>query len=191
MNGLGFPWPSLLEHMADQAMARFIGLQTPRAGTRPDRTVAWRTAMHPDTVPATPGRPSATALAGLTAAAIVGAVIPALAGLAFLVSLATRRPLIGGAARHWPWLTSYPPGDLPRRVQVGLTAVWGIGLLAAGARPGGQRDHRRPDHQQPRQLHHPGADRPGRRSRPGRHHHYLAAPHASVTEQYEADTRAL
>ena len=133
MNGLGFPWPSLLEHMADQAMARFIGLQTPRAGTRPDRTVAWRTAMHPDTVPATPGRPSATALAGLTAAAIVGAVIPALAGLAFLISLATQRPLIGAAARRWPWLTSYPPGGLPRRTQTGLTAAWGIGLLAADA----------------------------------------------------------
>ena len=89
--------------------------------------------MHFGTVPASSSRPSATALAGLTAAAIVGAVIPALAGLAFLISLATRRPLIGTAARRWPWLTSYPPGGLPRRTQVGLTAVWGIGLLAAGA----------------------------------------------------------
>ena len=88
--------------------------------------------MHLDTIPAPSSRPSATTLAALTAAAIVGAVIPALAGLAFLISLATRRPLIGGAARR-PWLTSYPPGDLPRRVQVGLTAVWGIGLLVAGA----------------------------------------------------------
>src|SRR5215813_8244453 len=89
--------------------------------------------MHFGTVPASSSRPSATALAGLTAAAIVGAVIPALAGLAFLISLATRRPLIGTAARRWPWLTSYPPGGLPRRTQVGLTAVWGIGLLAAEA----------------------------------------------------------
>jgi len=94
--------------------------------------------MHFGTVPASSSRPSssrpsAMALAGLTSAAIAGAVIPALAGLAFLISLATRRPLIGTAARRWPWLTSYPPGDLPRRTQAGLTAVWGIGLLAAGA----------------------------------------------------------
>jgi len=89
--------------------------------------------MHLGTVPASSSRPSATALTGLAAAAIVGAVLPALAGLAFLISLATRRPLIGAAARRWPWLTSYPPGSLPRRTQVGLTAVWGIGLLAAGA----------------------------------------------------------
>ena len=89
--------------------------------------------MHPDTASAPHRRPPATTLAGLGAAAIASAVIPALAGLAFLISLAARRPLIGGAARRWPWLTSYPPGDLPRRVQVGLTAVWGIGLLVAGA----------------------------------------------------------
>jgi hypothetical protein len=89
--------------------------------------------MHLGAVPAPSSRPSATALAGLTAAAITGAVLPALAGLAFLISLATRRPLIGTAARRWPWLTSYPPGGLPRRVQVGLTAAWGIGMLAAGA----------------------------------------------------------
>ena len=89
--------------------------------------------MHLDTIPAPSSRPSATTLAALTAAAIVGAVIPALAGLAFLISLVTRRPLIGTAARRWPWLTSYPPGDLPHRTQVGLTAIWGIGLLAAGA----------------------------------------------------------
>jgi hypothetical protein len=89
--------------------------------------------MHPDTVPAPYRRPPATTLAGLTAAAIVSAVIPALAGLAFLISIAVRRPLIGAAVRRWPWLTSYPPGGLPRRIQVGLTAAWGIGLLAAGA----------------------------------------------------------
>ena len=89
--------------------------------------------MHLDTVPASPSRPSATVLAGLAAAAIAGAVLPALAGLAFLISLATRRPLIGDAARRWPWLTSYPPGGLPRRTQTALTALWGIGLLAAGA----------------------------------------------------------
>src|SRR5262249_34881266 len=89
--------------------------------------------MHFGTVPASSSRPSATALAGLTAAAIVGAVIPALAGLAFLISLAPRRPPSGPAARPWPWLPSSPPGGPPRHTQVGLTAVWGIGLLAAGA----------------------------------------------------------
>src|SRR5215469_11164167 len=89
--------------------------------------------MHFGTVPAPSSRPSVTAVAGLTAAAIVGAVIPALAGLAFLISIATPRPLIGTAVRRWPWLTSYPPGDLPRHTQVGLTALWGTGLLAAGA----------------------------------------------------------
>jgi len=89
--------------------------------------------MQLSTASAPSRRPSATALAGLTAAAIVGAVIPALVGLAFLISLATRRPLIGAAVRRWPWLTSYPPGDLSRRTQAGLTAAWGIGLLAAAA----------------------------------------------------------
>ena len=71
--------------------------------------------MHP--IHASGNRPPATALAGL----------------AFLISLATRRPLIGKAARRWPWLTSYPPGGLPYRTQAGLTAAWGIGLLAAAA----------------------------------------------------------
>jgi hypothetical protein len=99
--------------------------------------------MHPDTAPAPtrrPGtgpapntRPAAATLAGRGAAALAGAVLPALAGLAFLISLAARRPLIGTAARRWPWLTSYPPGSLPRRTQAGLTAVWGVGLLAAAA----------------------------------------------------------
>src|SRR5262249_60870563 len=94
-------------------------------------TTQRKTTMHPGTVPASTSKPSATALAGLTTTAIVGAVIPALAGLAFLISLATRQPLIGTAVRRWPGLTSYPPGGLPRRTPVGLTAVWGIGRLAA------------------------------------------------------------
>jgi hypothetical protein len=44
--------------------------------------------MHP----ASRNGPPATTLAGLSAAAIVCAVIPALAGLVFLISLAARRP---------------------------------------------------------------------------------------------------
>ena len=98
---------------------------------RPDTVPA--PTRRPDIGPAPSSKPAAATLAGLTTAALVGAVLPALAGLAFLISLATRRPLIGAAARRWPWLTSYPPGGLPRRIQVGLTAAWGIGLLAAGA----------------------------------------------------------
>ena len=52
--------------------------------------------MHP--IPASGNRPPATALAGLAAAALVSAVIPAAAGLAFLISLAVRRPPRPGAA---------------------------------------------------------------------------------------------
>jgi hypothetical protein len=71
--------------------------------------------------------------------AIVGAVLPVLAELAFLVSLATRRPLIATAARRWPWLSGRPTGHQPsrdRRVMNGLTATWGIAMLAAGAAQG-------------------------------------------------------
>ena len=78
-------------------------------------------------------RPRAATLAGLAAAALVSAVIPAAAGLAFLISLAARRPLIAVAARRWPWLTSHPAAQPPHRTLTGLTAAWGIGLLAAGA----------------------------------------------------------
>ena len=48
--------------------------------------------MHP--LPASHNRPSATIVAGLIAAALVSAVIPAAAGLAFLISLAARRPCL-------------------------------------------------------------------------------------------------
>jgi hypothetical protein len=37
------------------------------------------------------------------------------------------------AARRWPWLTGRPAAEPPSRVLTGLTAAWGIGLLAAGA----------------------------------------------------------
>ena len=82
--------------------------------------------------PASRNRPTATTLAGLVAAALVSAVIPAVAGLAFLISLATRRPLIAVAARRWPWLTGRPAAQPSHRTLTGLTAAWGIGLLAAG-----------------------------------------------------------
>jgi hypothetical protein len=87
--------------------------------------------MHP--IPATRHRPPATALAGLAAAALVSAVIPAAAGLAFLISLAVRRPLAAAAARRWPWLTGRPAAQPPHRSLTGITAAWGIGLLAAAA----------------------------------------------------------
>jgi hypothetical protein len=60
-------------------------------------------------------------------------VIPAAAGLAFLISLAVRRPLIAVAARRWPWLTGRPAVQPSQRTLTGLTATWGIGLLAAAA----------------------------------------------------------
>jgi len=36
LNAPGFPWPGPLEQMADQAVARLIGLDTPGTGTSPD-----------------------------------------------------------------------------------------------------------------------------------------------------------
>ena len=53
-------------------------------------------------------RPSAATVAGLAAAALVSAVIPAAAGLAFLISLAIHRPLVAVAARRWPWPRAAP-----------------------------------------------------------------------------------
>jgi hypothetical protein len=87
--------------------------------------------MHP--IPAPRNRPSATTVAGLAAAAFVSAVIPAAAGLAFLISLAARRPLVAVAARRWPWLTGRPAAQPPHRTLTGLSAAWAIGLLAAAA----------------------------------------------------------
>ena len=87
--------------------------------------------MHP--TPATRQRPPATTLAGLTAAALISAVIPAAVGLAFLISLAIHRPLVAVAARRWPWLAGRPAAQPPHRTLTRLTAAWGIGLLAAGA----------------------------------------------------------
>ena len=87
--------------------------------------------MHP--TPATRQRPRVTTVAGLAAAALGSAVIPAAAGLAFLISLAARRPLVAVAARRWPWLTGRPAAQPPHRTLTGLTAAWGIGLLVAGA----------------------------------------------------------
>ena len=72
-------------------------------------------------------------MAGLAAAALVSAVIPAAAALAFLISLAARRPLVAVAAGRWHWLTGRPAAQLPHRTLTGLTAAWGIGLLAAAA----------------------------------------------------------
>ena len=87
--------------------------------------------MHP--TPAPRQRPRVTTVAGLAAAALVSAVIPAAAGLAFLISLAARRPLVAVAAQRWPWLTGRPAAPPPSRALTGLTAAWGIGLLAAAA----------------------------------------------------------
>jgi hypothetical protein len=87
--------------------------------------------MHP--IPVSRHRPPAITLAGLAAAALVSAVIPAAAGLAFLISLVARRPLVAAAVRRWPWLTGRRAAQPPHRTLTGLTAAWGIGLLAAAA----------------------------------------------------------
>ena len=87
--------------------------------------------MHP--IPAIRNRPPATTLVGLAAAALVSAVIPAAAGLVFLISLAARRPLVAVAARRWPWLTGRSAPQPPHLILTSLTAAWGIGLLAAAA----------------------------------------------------------
>ena len=87
--------------------------------------------MHP--TPPTRPRPRATTVAGLAAAALVSAVIPAAAALAFLISLAARRPLVAVAAGRWPWLAGRPAAQPSHRTLTGLTAAWGIGLLAAAA----------------------------------------------------------
>ena len=89
--------------------------------------------MTPVTIHPARTKPSAVTLAGLTAAALAAAVIPAAAGLAFLISLAARRPLVAVAARRWPWLTGQPAARPSRRTLSGLTAAWGAGLLAAAA----------------------------------------------------------
>ena len=96
--------------------------------------------MHP--IPASRQRPRVTTLAGLAAAALLSAVIPAAAGLAFLISLAARRPLIAVAARRWSWLTGRPAAQPPHRTLTGLTAGWGIGLLAAAAVQGDRKSTR-------------------------------------------------
>jgi hypothetical protein len=85
------------------------------------------------TTPASRNRPSGTTLARLAAAALFSAVIPAAAALAFLISLAARRPLIAVAARRWPWLTGRQMAQPPHRTLTALTAAWAIGLLAAAA----------------------------------------------------------
>lgn len=63
-------------------------------------------------VPTAHSKPAALTLAALATAAIAGAVLAVLAGPAFLISLAARRPLIATAARRWPWLSG--PANGPR-----------------------------------------------------------------------------
>ena len=81
-------------------------------------------------------RPTAAEILALTAAAIAGSLLPALAGLVFLISLAVRRPLIAAAADRWLWLsggrTAAEPARNGRAFYL-LTTVWGIAMLAAGA----------------------------------------------------------
>jgi hypothetical protein len=129
-------------------------------------------------------RPAALTVATLAALAVAGAVLPVLAGLAFLTSLATPRPLIATAARRWPWLSGRPTGQQPgrdQRVMNGLTAMSGIAMLAAGAAQGVGAGHWRADHHRSGQLHRPRPDRPGRRGRSDRDHHRLPAPQPAAS----------
>lgn len=59
--------------------------------------------------------------------------IPVVAGLAFLISLAVGRPLVTIALGRWPWLTGHPARQVSHRMTTWLTAAWGIVMLAAGA----------------------------------------------------------
>jgi hypothetical protein len=72
-------------------------------------------------------------VAALGAAALLGAVIPAAVGLAFLISLAARRPLIAVVAQRWPWLACRPAAQPRHRAHTRLTAAWAIGMVAAAA----------------------------------------------------------
>lgn len=76
---------------------------------------------------------AATTLAGLATAALISAVIPAAAGLAFLIALYGRRPLISVAARRWPWLTGRPAHRATQCAPTRLTTAWGTGMPAAAA----------------------------------------------------------
>jgi hypothetical protein len=90
------------------------------------------------TTSARPGKPALT-VAILAAAAIAAAVLPVVAGIVFLVSLAARRPLMTAVARRWPVPRRRPPGQdaaFDGRAMSRLTAVWGITLLAAGGLQG-------------------------------------------------------
>jgi hypothetical protein len=172
LNAPGFPWPGPSSRWPTRPWPASSISKPRRTSTPPDRYLKENChASHP----ASGNRPPATTLAGLAAAALVSAVIPAAAGLAFLISLAARRPLVAVAARRWPWLTRRPAAQPPHRTLSGLTAAWGIGLLAAAAVQGAGA-LRRADVHQPRELRRPRPDRPGRRSYPGRPHHRLAAP---------------
>ncbi len=91
------------------------------------------------TTSARQGKPATLTVLILAAAAIAAAVLPVVAGVAFLASLAARRPLMAAVARRWPVPRRGPPGQhaaFDRRAINRLTAVWGIALLAAGALQG-------------------------------------------------------
>lgn len=87
------------------------------------------------TTSARQGTPAALTVLILAAAAIGAAVLPVVAGIVFLVSLAARRPLMAAVARRWP-VTRRAHAASDRRTMNRLTAVWGIALLATGALQG-------------------------------------------------------
>jgi hypothetical protein len=137
MNSTGCPGPRRSSNSPTRPLPGASNL-IPQA---PTARLANQPTAHPGKEPSHKPRrrPAALTLGALTALAIAGAVLPVLAGLAFLISLATRRPLIATAARRWPWLSGRPAGQETshdRRLMNGLTAMWGIAMLAAGAAQG-------------------------------------------------------
>jgi len=91
------------------------------------------------TTSARQGKPAALTVLVLAAAAVAAALLPVVAGVVFLASLAAGRPLMAVVARHWPVPRRGPPAQhaaFDRRAINRLTAVWGITLLAAGALQG-------------------------------------------------------
>jgi hypothetical protein len=74
--------------------------------------------------------PSAALVAAGVLAALAAALLPALAGLALLGSVAVRRPALAALTRRWPRLAG--ADSRADRVASRLTIAWGLGLLAVG-----------------------------------------------------------
>jgi hypothetical protein len=80
-------------------------------------------------------RPTAPMTGVALAAGIVASLVPVVFGIAFLVSVLIRRPLMAMLARRWPLLSGGPLDQESPRIRSALprvTTVWGVVLLAIG-----------------------------------------------------------